>query len=244
MKLDNKIIIVNGGTSGIGEATSLDLAKNGATVIICGRNKERGEEIVRRISAFGGKAFFCSLDVTDDNSINSMKEFVEHGFKKVDVLFNNAGIYPVEPSLEDADRIQINMIFDNNIAGMVMVTKAIVPFIKESNGVIINTASIGGMESFTSGQSYGYTGAKAAVIKFSKMLAKKYGRDFRTNCICPGTIRTPIFKHFDEERMSQKIPMGRTGKPEEVAKVVSFLASDDASYLNGAVITIDGGQAL
>ena len=108
----------------------------------------------------------------------------------------------------------------------------------------MNNASVAGLQSYTSGQCYAYAASKAAIIKITQQLAKKYGNKYRINAIAPGVINTPIFESFDEERFNNMIPMGRTGEPDEVAAVANFLVSDDASYVHGAVITVDGGQSL
>lgn len=100
------------------------------------------------------------------------------------------------------------------------------------------------MQSYTSGQCYAYAASKAAIVKITQLLAKKYGNDFRINAIAPGVIKTPIFKTFDEKKYLEMIPMGRTGLPEEVAAVANFLVSDDASYVHGAIVTVDGGQSV
>ena len=241
---DNKVVLISGGTSGIGEATVVEFARRGATVIFTGRNNDKGHQIVAILVGKGLKAYFINADNQNDNAIEAVRDFIQEKFGQLDVLFNNSGIYPIEPSIEDENRKEFINVFDVNIGGAVMMTKVMMPLIKASHGSIIFNASIAGLEAVTCNSSYAYSGSKAAVLHFSKMLAKKYGKEFRTNCICPGTIKTPIFKHFDEEKKSMNIPMGRTGMPEEVAKVVCFLASDEASFVNGAVLTIDGGESL
>ncbi len=241
--LTDKIALVTGATSGIGEATAKRFAEAGATVVCTGRSKERGDKVVSEIVSNSGKAFFFEMDINDDLSIKDVADIVESRFRKIDILFNNAGIFPVFPALEALTREDIEKTTSTNISGFMMVTKFFFPLLEEG-GTILNNASVAGLQSYTSGQSYAYNASKAAVIKVPQLLAKKYGDKVRVNAICPGVIKTPIFKKFDEERFASMIPMGRTGTPEEVASVANFLVSDDASYINGAILTIDGGQSL
>jgi NAD(P)-dependent dehydrogenase (short-subunit alcohol dehydrogenase family) len=241
--LTDKIALVTGATSGIGEATAKRFAEAGATVVCTGRSKERGDKVVSEIVSNSGKAFFFEMDINDDLSIKDVADIVESRFRKIDILFNNAGIFPVFPPLETLTREDIEKTTSTNISGFMMVTKFFFPLLEEG-GTILNNASVAGLQSYTSGQSYAYNASKAAVIKVTQLLAKKYGDKVRVNAICPGVIKTPIFKKFDEERFASMIPMGRTGTPEEVASVANFLVSDDASYINGAILTIDGGQSL
>lgn len=241
--LMNKVALVTGATSGIGEATAIRFAEAGATVICTGRNRERGEGVVKTIKNKGGNAVFYEMDIDSDKSIEQVAIVVKKEFGKLDILFNNAGIFPVLPPLETLTREDIEKTTSTNISGFMMVTKMFLPLLKEG-ATVLNNASVAGLQSYTSGQSYAYNASKAAVIKVTQLLAKKYGNKVRVNAICPGVINTPIFKKFDEERYASMIPMGRTGKPEEVASVANFLVSDDASYINGAILTIDGGQSL
>ena len=241
--LEKKIAIITGATSGIGAATAMRFAEAGATVICTGRNIERGESVVNEITSKNGKAFFYEMDIEDDQSIKNVADSVKSQFGSINILFNNAGIFPVLPPLETLTREDVEKTTSTNISGFMMVTKFFFPLLAEG-ATILNNASVAGLQSYTSGQSYAYNASKAAVIKVTQLLAKKYGDKVRVNAICPGVIKTPIFKKFDEERFASMIPMGRTGTPEEVASVANFLVSDDASYINGAILTIDGGQSL
>lgn len=242
-RLDNKIALITGATSGMGAASALRFAEAGATVIVTGRNIERGNDIVDKIIQNGGKAVFVQLDIENDESIASCADFVKSSYGTLDILFNNAGIFPVSPTLENLDRDSFEKTMNANATSLLMMIHYFMPLIKKG-GAILNNASVAGLQSFTAGQSYAYCSSKASVVKITNMLAKKYGSTVRVNAISPGVIHTPIFKSFDEERMSANIPMQRTGRPEEVAAVANFLVSDDASYVNGAIITIDGGQSL
>lgn len=241
--LNDKVALVTGATSGIGEATAIRFAEAGATVICTGRNRERGEGVVKTIKDKGGKAVFYEMDIDSDKSIEQVAKAVKNDFGELDIIFNNAGTFPVLPPLETLTREDIEKTINTNISGLMMVTKMFFPLLK-GGATILNNASVAGLQSYTSGQSYAYNASKAAVIKISQLLAKRYGNRIRVNAICPGVINTPIFKKFDEERYASMIPMGRTGRPEEVASVANFLVSDDASYINGAILTIDGGQSL
>ncbi len=243
-RLDDKIAIVTGGTSGMGEASAKRFAEAGAMVVLAGKNRERGEKIEDNIKSMGFQALFLPLDVTNEDSVKEFVETVKRKFQRIDILFNNAGIFPVTPPLENMETENWEQIFDVNSTGVFRVTKYAMPSLIESHGVILNNASIAGMHSFASGRTYAYSASKAATIQFTRMLAKTYGEFVRVNCICPGVIDTPIFENRDFSRYTNAIPMKRVGTPEDVAKVANFLVSDDAAYVNGAVLTIDGGMSV
>ena len=242
--MKDKIVLITGGTSGIGAATAKKMSKLGAKVIIVGRSQERGTRLVDEIYAEGGECVFFQANVTSDAEIEILEKNVRETYGKIDVLFNNAGVFPVSPALEEFKREDGNEIFDINVSSMMAVAKHFLSHLCTTNGTMINNASIAGLHSYTNGQSYAYAASKSAVIQFSKMLAKRYGKEFTTNCICPGVIETPIYENFDERRYLDKIPVGRIGTVEEVADVVCFLASDKASYMNGSVVVVDGGISL
>lgn len=243
-RLDGKTAVITGGTSGMGEACAKRFAKAGAYVVVAGRNDERGEKIVEAIRGDNGEAVYCHTDVSDEEEVKRLIDKAVKTYKKIDILFNNAGIFPVTPSLEDMEMASWEKIMDVNAAGIVRVTKHAIPYLQESRGVILNNASVAGMHSFASGKTYAYSASKAAVIQFTRMIAKVYGEKVRANCICPGVIDTPIFVNRDFSRYYDSIPMHRVGTPEDVAKVANFLVSDDAGYINGAVLTVDGGMSV
>jgi len=244
MDLEGKVAVVTGGTSGIGAATAARLAEAGAVVIIGGRNTVRGGAVVADLAQRGLQGHFFALDVTSDESIREFSEAVLAEYNRVDILFNNAGVYPVAPSIADIDRDDSNNIFNVNITSVIAVTKFFLPTLIANHGVIVNNASVAGLQHFASGQSYAYSASKSAVIQFTKMLAKKYGEFVRVNCICPGVIDTPLYENLDPANFTSRIPMRRIGDPSDIAKVVKFLVSTDSDYVNGVALTVDGGLTL
>ena len=243
-RLDGKIAVVTGGTSGIGAASSLLFAEAGAFVIVGGRDKDRGKKVVDEIVSRGLNATYINIDVKDNNSITQFAQNVYNQFGRVDILFNNAGIFPVAPAIENFDRDECNDVFNVNITSMILVTNAFLTYLINNHGVILNNASIAGLQHFASGQSYAYSSSKASVIQFTRMMAKKYGEHVRVNCICPGVTDTPLYKSLDSAKFSERIPVKRVGVPSDIAKAATFLVSDDASYINGAVLVVDGGLTL
>lgn len=243
-RLDGKVAVITGATSGMGEASAKRFAEAGACVVIAGRNEERGRAIETEICQKGREAMYLHLDVSDENEVKAFMAKVADKYQKIDILFNNAGIFPATPPLEQMETAVWDEIMDINATGMFRVTKYAMPYLEESCGVILNNASVAGMQSFASGKTYAYSASKAAVIQFTRMIAKVYGAKVRANCICPGVIDTPIFINRDFSRYHDSIPMHRVGTTEEVAKTANFLVSEDASYINGAVLTIDGGMSI
>lgn len=237
--LNNRIALITGGTSGIGQATARYFAECGAKVIITGRNIERGLNVAEEI-----KGEFIPSDSTDEGSIVELRKKIEQKYGKLDILFNNAGVYPKFSILEETTSEQWEEVFDINVKGVMLVCKEFIELLSKSNGTMINTGSIAGIHGFTSGQGYAYAASKAAIIQFSKMMAKVYAKNVRINCICPGIIDTPLYFNLDKEKMKERTPSGLLGEPEDVAKLAGFLASDDARFIYGAVITVDGGMTL
>lgn len=244
-KLDGKIALITGGTSGMGEAFARLFATEGAEVVIVGRSSERGEAIVSDVIADGGKAYFIYADVTDIESIDQLyKKYVEL-HDHLDILVNNAGVLLTSP-LEDMDETDWMTLFDTNIHATMRVTKAFIDLVIKCHGNILNNTSNVGLHSYNSGRNnLGYSASKAAAIKFTEQCALNYTPvGVRVNCLCPGTTDTPIFTNRDFSRFTNFIPMKRVGKVDEIAKAALFLVSDDASYISGAVLTVDGGASL
>lgn len=244
--MKTKTAIITGGGSGFGREVALKLAKKGINISIADISKENGEETVRLCKALGCDAIFIQADVSKVEDVkNYVAQTVEH-FGRIDLFFNNAGISgsgvrTIECSVEEFDAI-VNV----NLKGVFYGLKFVVnEMLKTGGGVVVNTASLGGLVGIPTLGVYSAT--KHAVVGLTKTIAGEYGREnIRINAIAPGTNETPMVKSFPKEAiqaMAEAVPMGRLGQPYEVADVVSFLLSDESSYIHGAVISIDGGAA-
>ncbi|MCB2296794.1 SDR family NAD(P)-dependent oxidoreductase [Clostridium tagluense] len=244
-KLDDKVAIVTGSTSGIGEAIAKMFASEGAKVVVSGRDAERGKNIVDEIIRCGGVASFLPCDTTKEDDIIKLIKSTIQLFGKLDILVNNAGLFFTGP-LEKLESDSWDAMFDLNVKGYFLMSKYAMPYLVQSgSGVILNNASVAGMQSYASGSSYAYSASKAAVVQLSRILALNYGKEgVRVNTICPGIIQTPIFQGRDVSSSSAKIPLGRVGKPEDVARVATFLVSGEAEYVTGIVLPIDGGLSI
>ena len=244
-RLAGKVAIVTGATSGIGGGCAEKFAAHGAKVALIGRNGNSGKALEEKILASGGQAKFFACDVSNEEDVKAMIASVVETFGGIDILLNNAGV--MLPSME-IERMPVEdwkKTFDINITGMFYVTRYAKPYLLESKGVILNNASIAGLQHYAAGRSYAYSASKAAVVQFSHQMAKNYGEEgIRVNCICPGIIDTPILGTRDRKIYAERIPLGYVGTPEDVAKVALFLVSDEASYLTGVVLPIDGGASL
>ena len=243
--MSHRTIVITGATSGIGAAAARKFAELGDDLVLIGRNMERGIQLETELRSLGVDVVFQRCDVSDKSQVEKMARTVEEHFEKVDVLFNNAGVMLPSMEIERMPAEEWEKTFDININGMFYVTRALKPFIQKVHGCIINNASIAGMQHYAAGRSYAYSASKAAVIQFSHQMAKNYGPEgIRVNCICPGIIDTPILGERDRKLFAERVPLGYLGNPEDVAKVVVFLASEEASYLTGVILPIDGGVSL
>lgn len=239
-----KVFVITGATSGIGEATAKLLAEDG-TVILVGTNEASGDRVCSEIKSKGQDAVYVKCDVSLKEETIELAELIKNEYERVDLLFNNAGVMLPAKEIEDINPNEWEHTFAVNVNGVFFVTASLKPFIMKSKGCIINNASVAGMHSYIAGRSYAYSTSKAAVIQFSRQMAKNYAADgIRVNCICPGIIDTKMLGDRDRKKYAERIPVGRLGKPEDVAMVVRWLASEQASYITGAVIPIDGGLVL
>ncbi|HIS54238.1 TPA: SDR family oxidoreductase [Candidatus Galligastranaerophilus gallistercoris] len=244
-QFENKVVLITGATSGIGKACAKMFAKENAKVILVGRNIKRGQKIEDEINKTSGNAFFIQCDVSNETQVKNMVCAAVNKYKKVNILFNNAGIMPKSEEIENISFDDWQKTLDINLTGLFLVTKYLKQYLLKEKGVIINNASIAGLQHYASGRSYAYSASKAAVIQFSHQIAKNYAPEgIRVNCIAPGIIDTPILGDRDRKLYAQRVPLKRLGTPDDVAKAVLFLASDSASYLTGTVLPIDGGVSL
>ena len=246
MRLTGKVSIITGAGQGIGRATALKFAAEGARVAVCDINMDSVDETVQAIVAEGGEAQGFRIDVTDKETIARMVEGVMAKWGRIDTLVNNAGIVQDAQFKKMTDE-QFERVIDVNLKGVYNCTKAVVDIMLEQNsGVILNASSIVGIYG-NFGQT-NYAATKFGVIGMVKTWARELGRKgIRANAICPGFIETPILATIPDKvikMMEEKVPMGRLGKPEEIANTYAWLASDEASYINGAVIEVSGGATL
>ena len=244
-KFNQKVALITGATSGIGEAAARLFAKEGAKTVLVGRNKEKGKQIESEILKENNEVYFIPCDVSNENDVKAMIDKVVEKYGKIDILFNNAGVMLQSMEIERMPVKDWQKTIDINLTGTFLVSKYAKPYIVKQKGNIINNASIAGLQHYAAGRSYAYSASKAAVIQFSHQMAKNYGEEgVRVNCICPGIVDTPILGDRDRTAYAQRVPLKKLAQPEEVAKVVAFLASDDAEYLTGVVLPIDGGVSL
>jgi len=246
MRLVGKVAIITGAGRGIGQATALKFAKEGAMVAVCDIDERTAIDTARMIEGVGGEAMAFRVVVTDKLSIQNMVLAVHERFGKIDVLVNNAGI-AADAQLKRMTDEQFDRVIDINLKGTYNCTKAVVDImLEQQSGVILNASSIVGLYG-NFGQT-NYAASKFGVIGMVKTWARELGkRGIRANAVCPGYIATTILNTIPDkvlDAMETKVPMGRLGKPEEIANAYAFLASDEASYINGAVLEVSGGLTI
>jgi NAD(P)-dependent dehydrogenase (short-subunit alcohol dehydrogenase family) len=254
MKLKDKVSIVTGAASGIGKATAVNFAREGAAVMCADVNTEGAEAVARQIADTGGQASSIKCNVAKEEDIKEMVGQTVARWGRLDVLYNNAGIgfgMPVtQVPVEEWDRLM-----GVNLRGVYLGCKHAIPeMLKNGGGSIVSTASDAGLR----GSAFlsAYCASKGGVVMLTKSLAVEWAAEgIRINCVCPGVIQTPILDPFiiqmqqltgesperQWDRMGRMHPLGRVGQPEEVAKAVTFLASDEASFITGVALPVDGG---
>ncbi|GBC74856.1 Dihydroanticapsin 7-dehydrogenase [archaeon HR06] len=249
LKLEGKVAIITGGTSGIGLSVCELFCKEGATSIIVGR-REEGRNIESSLRKKGYNVNFIKCDISNEAEVKAMVQKVIKEYKKIDLLVNSAGIVKVNDThnflLKDWDEV-----FRINLTGAFLCCREVIPYmLKEGKGSIINVSSASGIRGVP--KLAAYCASKAGLIMLTKVLALEYGPyGIRTNCVCPGPVDTPMLKELGQysgieereakENVKKNVPLQRIANPMEIAKVILFLASDESSYVNGSIIAVDGG---
>jgi NAD(P)-dependent dehydrogenase (short-subunit alcohol dehydrogenase family) len=249
MRFNGKSVIVTGAGSGIGKAAAVLFAREGAHVAVIDSSREAGVKTVDEVEKSGGKAFPVALDVTDEKGVLDAVQKINERCGEVDILCNNAGVELsrplVEMKAEEWDRV-----LDVNLKGMYLMSKYVLPRMMErQRGSVVNTSSISGLLGWP--DSSAYCASKGGVILLTKEMAVEYGHyNIRVNCICPGTTLTPMIERLlsleknpagAQDAIQRMHPLGRFAGPEEIARAILFLASDEASFITGAVLPVDGG---
>ena len=243
----DKVVLVTGGSYGIGRAAAIGFARKGAKVSIADLDVERGEETLRRIKEAGGGAIFVKTDVSSEEDVKALVEKTVRTYGKLDCAFNNAGIHKQFVSTIDFSAEDWEEMINVNLKSVWLCMKYEIPqMLKQGKGSIVNTSSAAGLVGAPSNPAY--PASKHGVVGITKSTALEFARKgIRVNCVCPGPTRTGMNEALAAtspeivKAMDQKVPMGRIGEPEEVAAAAIFLCSDEASYITGHALPVDGG---
>lgn len=249
-RLEGKVAIITGAASGIGRATALRFAEEGAALMLADMNEDALNEVATIIKERGGKAILRVTDVSKEDEVRALVDETVAEYSQVDILCNNAGIISAYPDIEDEDADDWRRVLDVNLLGAVFATKHVAKHMKaRQSGSIINTASVAGIRAGAGGNAY--SASKAALINLTQTTACDLGKfNVRVNAVCPGLIETgmtqPIFDYAretgKESKLGYRCELRRYGRPEEIAAAILFLASDDASYVTGQALAVDGGN--
>jgi len=239
-KLQDKVVIITGGVSGIGAASARLFAEEGAKLVLVDMNDDVGKTFTNNLTSDGYDAIFIKADVSNEEDVNKVFEISLDKYNKVDIVFNNAGIGWPTPT-EELDYSDWKKIVDVDLDGVFLFAQAgIKEFLKNDGGIIINTASMYGWVGAP--QNAAYNAAKGGVINLTRSLGLEYAeKNIRVNALCPGYIETPILGETDRQLLSDTTPMKRLGQPEEIASAALFLATDASSFMTGQSLIVDGG---
>jgi NAD(P)-dependent dehydrogenase (short-subunit alcohol dehydrogenase family) len=245
-RLDRKVALITGGSAGIGKAIAVAFAKEGAAVVVTGRRKDLLEQVVVEIDRSGGRAVAVAGSVTDEVHVRSAVAQSIRAFGTLNILVNNAAVGAFGKLLHETDDATWDEQLLVNLTGVFRMTRAAIPeMLQRGGGTIVNISSVAGLVGFPFSAAYSTT--KGGLNAFTRCVAMDYAKQgIRCNAVCPGLVDTPMAADLisNPERISQVMqayPLGRPGKPEEVAKLVLYLASDESAWVTGSIYTIDGG---
>ncbi len=247
-RLDGKVALITGAGNGMGQVASVLFAREGARIVVADFSEAGGAETVAAVEAVGGEAAFVKVDVANAEQVEAMVQFAMTRFGALDVLYNNAGIFPVDDGgATETPEPTWDRVMEVNLKGVWLGCKYGIPaMLSSGGGSIVNVASFVALMGAATAQ-IAYTASKGGVLAMTREIAVEYGRqNIRANSLCPGPIATPMLEELmsDPERKARRlvhIPMGRLGQAEELAKAALFLASDESSFMTGAQLVVDGG---
>jgi len=245
LKLKGKVAIITGGSRGIGFEIAKIFSENGASVVITSSNRQRLENAANQLT----NTVPISADITKEEEVKTVVEETIKKFGKLDILVNNAGVFPKIKQLHEISELEWNKVLDVNLNGPFRFTKFSISYLQKTSGTIINVSSDAGLKAYEGFNADAYSASKAALIILTKCWALEYAKDkIRVNCICPCVVDTEMTKPFlktekDRKFMDNDHPIGRIGQPDEIAKSVLFLTSEDSSWTTGAILAVDGGQS-
>jgi NAD(P)-dependent dehydrogenase (short-subunit alcohol dehydrogenase family) len=253
-KLDGKVTLITGSASGIGKEAAILFAREGASVVIADKNTEGGEEAARHICGAGGEAISCRSDISLSRDVQAMIQTAIASYGRLDILCNNAAIVPKPNVLADQPEESWGPVVDVNLRGVFLAMKYAIPLmIEQGGGVILNTASAQAVVGVPNVSPYAAT--KGGIISLTRTAAVEYAKhNIRINCVAPGMVNTPMLRGASAEMPpdsveakamtempQQLIPLGRIAEPDEIARAMLFLVSDDSSYVTGHILVVDGG---
>jgi dihydroanticapsin dehydrogenase len=243
MKLSGKVAIITGGSRGIGKSTALLFTQNGADVVITSKDQSNLDSATREMK----NVVAIAGDIRNKMDVENVVKKTLERFGKIDILVNNAGIFPQVKPLHEISEEEWNEVIDINLTGQFRFTKAVIPHLMKTGGCIVNVSSDAGLKSFENFEADAYTASKGALVLLTKSWAIEYAKyKIRVNCVCPGIVETDMTKPFlrneiDRSMAISEHPIGRIGVPEDVAKAILYLVSDDSSWITGAILPVDGG---
>lgn len=243
--LKGKVALVTGGSRGIGFQIAKIFSENGAEVIVSSKNSESLKTAANQLK----NTMAFSADIRNEREVQNVVKKTIEKFGKLNILINNAGVLPKIKQLHEISDLEWNEVLDINLAGQFRFTKFAIPYLQKTCGTIVNISSDAGLKAYEGFNADAYSASKAALIALTKCWALEYAKDkIRVNCVCPGVVETDMTKPFlktekDRDFADNDHPLGRIGTPEDVAKSVLFLASDQSAWTTGAILAVDGGQS-